>query len=136
MKKSISITPILHSRKDKNGLYPVKIRITENRKSKFENLNFSIPKSNWLKTTKRISSSNPNHLEYNHIIEKKITELDSVKKKFGKIQLGRINLFNDLNQKINAFSPKQYYTKKRYRTLYYHLNEFKRLTVIYFCLFF
>lgn len=132
MKKSISITPILHSRKDKNGLYPVKIRITENRKSKFENLNFSIPKSNWLKTTKRISSSNPNHLEYNHIIEKKITELDSVKKKFGKIQLGRINLFNDLNQKINAFSPKQYYTKKRYRTLYYHLNEFKGSLELYY----
>jgi len=124
MKKNITITPVLHTRKDKNGIFPVKIRVTENRKSKFENLNFSIPKSHWLKTTRRVSTSNKQHQEYNNLIENKLKELETVKKKFGKIQTGRKNIFTDLETKINSFSPNQYYTKKRYRTLFFHLEKF------------
>ena len=42
MKRNTTITPILYSRKDKDNLYPVKIRITEERKSQFISLGFSI----------------------------------------------------------------------------------------------
>lgn len=124
MIKNTSITPVLYSRKDKDNLYPVKIRITKNRKSDFINLGFSIPKSHWLKSTKRVSVSNPNHQEYNFTIEKKIKEYDNVNKKYGVVKVGKMNLFEDLDKKVKSLNGKQYYTGKRYRTLYYHLEKF------------
>ncbi len=42
MTKNITIKVVLWSRKDKNKLYPVKIRITEDRKSSYVNLGFSV----------------------------------------------------------------------------------------------
>lgn len=123
MEKKISIQPVLYSRKDKNNLYPVKIRITENRKSKFESLNFSIQKSHWLKSN-RVSVSHPNHIEYNFIIEKKLKEYENIQNKFGKVQVGKLNLLVDLEKRIQSFPDKQYYSKKRYKTLYYHLINF------------
>jgi len=124
MNKNTTITPILHQRKDKNNLYPVKIRITENRKSHFINLGFSIPKSHWLKSTRRVSVSNPNHQEFNFTIEKKLKEYENVNKKYGVVKVGKMNLFEDLDKKINGLKGKQYYTGKRYRTLYFHLEKF------------
>ena len=35
-----------------------------------------------------------------------------------------MNVFADLDDKIRSMSGKQYYTAKRYRTLYIHLNNF------------
>jgi beta-lactamase class D len=68
MSRSITIKVVLYSRKDKNNLHPVKIRITENRVSSFINLEFSIEKKYWLKSTNRISQSHPSHIEYNYLI--------------------------------------------------------------------
>jgi len=124
MRKNTTITPVLYSRKDKDNLYPVKIRITENRKSQFISLGFSIPKSHWLKSTRRISTSNPNQQEFNFIIEQKIKEYDNVSKKYGVIKVGKMNVFDDLDKKIKGMVGRQYYTSKRYRTLYLHLEKF------------
>ena len=125
MKSQTTITPVLYPRKDKDGLYPIKIRITKNRKSEFESLGFSISKSNWLKSTHRISKSHPNHNEYNFEIEKKIKELDEVNKKFGKVKVSnKMNFFDDFRKKIESFDGKQYYTKKRYKTTFLHLEGF------------
>jgi len=122
--KNISVSPVLYPRKDKNGLFPVKIRITENRVSKFENLNFSLSKSHWLKTSKRVSTSNPNHIEYNFIIETKLKEYEDVKNRFGKVKVGKLNLFEVLEIKIQSLKSRKYYSHKKYRTLYYHLEKF------------
>jgi Phage integrase SAM-like domain/Arm DNA-binding domain len=125
MKSNLTITPVLYPRKDKNGLYPVKIRITKNRKSEFESLGFSVSKSNWLKSTRRISSSHPEHKVLNFEIEKKINELDNMNKKFGKVLFSsKLNVFEDFRKKIESFGGKQYYTKKRYNTTYLHLLGF------------
>lgn len=122
--KKVSITPVLYPRKDKDGLYPVKIRITENRISRFENLGFSVSKPHWLKSTKRVSVSNPNHRELNFLIEKKLNEFTEIQEKNGIVHTGKINVFDGLEKKIGQFNGSQYYSKKRYRTLFYHLESF------------
>jgi integrase len=122
--KKVSITPVLYPRKDKDGLYPVKIRITENRISRFENLGFSVSKPHWLKSTKRVSVSNTNHRELNFLIEKKLNEFTEVQEKNGIVHTGKINVFDGLEKKIGQFNGSQYYSKKRYRTLFYHLESF------------
>lgn len=124
MRKNTTITPVLYPRKDKDNLYPVKIRITENRKSQFHSLGFSIPKSHWLKSTRRISTSNPHHQEFNFLIEQKLKEYDNVSKKYGVVKIGKMNVFEDLDKKIKGMVGRQYYTSKRYRTLYLHLEKF------------
>jgi integrase len=121
-KKTINV--VLYPRKDKNNLYPIKIRITENRKSQFVNLNFSIPKKYWLKSTNRVSVSHPSHLEYNFIIEKSLKEWEGVVSKTDKVIVGKMNLFVDLEKKIKDEYVNQYYSKKKHRTLYYHLKNF------------
>ena len=124
MSKNTTITPVLYPRKDKDNLYPVKIRITEDRKSQFISLGFSISKSHWLKSTRKVSTSNPNHQEYNHTIEIKLKEYESVSKKYGVVKVGRLNVFEDLDKRIKSMIGIQYYTSKRYRTLFLHLEGF------------
>jgi integrase len=121
-KKTINV--VLYPRKDKNNLYPIKIRITENRKSQFVNLNFSILKKYWLKSTNRVSVSHPSHLEYNFLIEKSLKEWESVISKTDKVVVGKMNLFVDLEKKIKDEFVNQYYSRKKHRTLYYHLKNF------------
>jgi integrase len=124
MNRNITIKVVLYSRKDKNNLHPVKIRITENRISSFINLEFSVEKKHWLKSTNRISQSHPNHIEYNYIIEKKLKELDFYNESNIKIITGKLNVFDDLENKIENDYQNQYYSKKKHRTLYYHLKKY------------
>lgn len=124
MTKNITIKVVLWTRKDKNKLYPVKIRITEDRKSSYVNLGFSVEKRFWLKSTNKISSSHPKHLEYNFIIDKKLQELNKVDKQNIKVVKGKVNVFDDLETKINNDFQNQYYSKKKFRTLYYHLKKY------------
>ncbi len=116
MKNKTTIQPVLYSRKDKNNLHPVKIRITENRISSFINLGFSIEKRYWLKSTNRISSSHPNHLEYNFVINNKLQELDKIDNKKINLIKGKVNVFQDLEHKINNDFQNQYYSRKKFRT--------------------
>ena len=124
MKNKTTIQPVLYSRKDKNKLHPVKIRITQNRISSFINLGFSIEKRYWLKSTNRISSSHPNHLEYNFVINNKLQELDKIDNKKINLIKGKVNVFEDLEHKINNDFQNQYYSRKKFRTLYYHLKNY------------
>jgi integrase len=124
MNNSRTIKVILYPRKDKDGLFPVKIRITQNRKSHYKNLKFSIEKKYWLKTD-RVSVSHPKHKELNFIIDKELNELNSVDNYVNvEVLFGKLNLFNDLEKKINGYSKQYYHSKKKYRTLYYHLYKF------------
>jgi integrase len=124
MKKNVTIKVVLHSRKDKNNLHPVKIRITENRISSFVNLGFSIEKKYWLKSTNRVSQSHPNHTQLNYLIELKFNEFDNYNKSNIKIVKGKLNVFDDLELKIENDFQNQYYSKKKHRTLYYHLKKY------------
>ena len=119
-----TIKVVLYPRKDKDGLFPVKIRITENRKSHYKNLKFSIEKKYWLKTD-RVSVSHPKHKELNFLIEDELKKLNLINDKVSvEVLFGKLNLFNDLENKINGYSKQYYHSKKKYRTLYYHLYKF------------
>jgi integrase len=124
MNNSRTIKVVLYPRKDKDGLYPVKIRITENRKSHYINLKFSIEKKFWLKTD-RVSVSHPNHKELNFLINKELKVFSEFNDN-GNVDMifGKLNLFNDLEKKINGYSKQYYHSKKKFRTLYYHLLNF------------
>ena len=124
MTKNISIKVVLWTRRDKNNLFPVKIRITQQRKSSYINLGFSIDKKFWLKSTNRVSSSHPKHLEYNYLIDQKLQELSKVDTNNIKVIKGKVNVFDDLEIKINQDFQNQYYSKKKFRTLYYHLKNY------------
>lgn len=124
MSKSRTIKVVLYPRKDKDGLYPVKIRVTENRKSNYINLKFSLEKKYWLKTG-RVSVSHPNHKELNFLIEKELKQINGNDEKSNvEMIFGKLNVFNDLNKKIEGYSKQYYHSKKKYKTLYYHLFNF------------
>lgn len=123
-KNNVTIKVVLYSRKDKNNLYPVKLRITENRKSSFVNLGFSVEKKHWLKSSHRISQSHPNHIQFNYIIDTKLKDYDKLNKSNIKVLKGKSNVFDDLELKIEKNYQNQFYTKKKHRTLYYHLKKY------------
>ena len=95
MKKSITIIPVLWSRKDKNGLYPIKIRTTKDRKSSYIQTGYSIKKSDWSDFKKSVKSSNEDHDEINEKILFIIEELEES----GKLDIGiitaRVNFLSD-----------------------------------------
>lgn len=123
-KSKVTIKVILYSRRDKNNLFPVKLRITENRKSSFVNLGFSLEKKHWLKSTNRVSQSHPNHNQLNYLIDTKLKEYDKLNKSDIKVFKGKSNVFDDLEIKIENNFQNQYYSKKKHRTLYYHLKKY------------
>ena len=76
MKPNIAhIQPVRWTRKDKDGLYPVKIRITINRKSTYVPMKFSVSKNQWGRNNK-VLSNHPLHLELNKEIQETIEQLE------------------------------------------------------------
>lgn len=121
---SRTIKVVLYPRKDKNGLYPVKIRITENRKSIYRNLNFSLDKKYWLKTD-RVSISHPEHKKYNYTIEEELKSFQElVSTDNNKDVFGLLNVLKDLEKKIDSFPKTKYHSKKKLKTIYLHLLNF------------
>ena len=76
MKPNIAhIQPVRWTRKDKDGLYPMKIRVTINRKSTYVPLNFSVSKNQWGRNHK-VLSNHPLHVELNKQIQGTIEQLE------------------------------------------------------------
>ena len=76
MKPNIAhIQPVRWTRKDKDGLYPVKIRITINRKSTYVPMKFSVSKNQWGRNNK-VLSNHPLHVELNKQIQGTIEQLE------------------------------------------------------------
>ncbi|MCW3159662.1 site-specific integrase [Chryseobacterium oryctis] len=69
-----TICAILRKKANKQGQYPIYLRITNNRKSTFINLEHYIDKKDWDEKTKRVKKSHPNSKRLNHLIDKKIAE--------------------------------------------------------------
>ena len=80
MNNSTTVIPVLWPRKDKNGLFPIKIRVTTNRKSSYQNIGWSIKKIEWSDFKKQVKSIHDDHEEINELIVKMIDELDSKNK--------------------------------------------------------
>ncbi|MCQ4142561.1 MULTISPECIES: site-specific integrase [unclassified Chryseobacterium] len=69
-----TISAILRKKANKQGQYPIYLRITKDRKSTFINLEQYINKSDWDEKTKRVKKSHPNSVRLNNLINKKISE--------------------------------------------------------------
>ncbi len=128
-----TITPVLWSRKDKDGLYPIKIRITINRKSSYKSIGWSVKKSDWSNFKKRVKTTHKNFVEINHDIDKTLKEYDDIRMVNPKMTINK-TLITDYILTIVEDKKNQgdHHTAKRYKTLYYHLKGFKGEENIYF----
>jgi len=125
MRKSTSIIPILWSRKDKNGLYPIKIRITENRKSSYVSVDVSIKKTDWSDHKRLVKTSHPDYQYINDRIVSMTEELESsnlpTAPKKSKDGFFLDYLLLKIGQKREG---NKFFSTKRYQSLYYHLLKF------------
>ena len=60
---------VLWSRKKADNTYPVKIRITINRKASYLHTHVSVTKSEWNKSKEIVKDSNPSHAVLNQILK-------------------------------------------------------------------
>ena len=118
-----SDTPVITSRKDKNGLYPIKIRVTQERKSKYFSLKVSVKKSDWSVSKKRVKTTHPDHLHINNLITVKLSDFDNLTKSESPI-LSRTNVFDFIESIIERKGKIKFHTPKRYQTLCNHLMGF------------
>jgi integrase len=125
MKNETSIVPVLWSRKDKDGLYPIKVRITKNRKSVYVSVGYSIKKSDWSEFKRKVKTTEPSYLEINKAIDVIIEELELRDPKI-KIQLNdNISILKFILIKIDEKkNSNKYFSTKKYRSLYFHLVKF------------
>jgi site-specific recombinase XerD len=125
MNKSITIIPVLWSRKDKNGLYPIKIRTTKDRKSTYTHSGFSIKKSDWSDFKKSVKSSNENHEEINEVILKIIEGLEDNQQSVQVVKKDKNDFISFLKSRIEAKKDgNKFFSTKRYQSLYFHLLKF------------
>lgn len=128
-----SITPVLWSRKDKTGLFPIKIRITENRKSFYVNVGWSVPETLWSKSKQRVKTQHKQYVEINYEIERIVKQYESQLEKKGSLKKSKIMVFTYLQEVISRKSiTNQYSTRKRYQTLFQHLRDFWGNENLYF----
>jgi integrase len=65
---------ILRKKKNKDGTFPLAIRIIKNRKSSFMYIGHSIKESDWDEKNMRVKKSHPNSVRLNNLISKKVFE--------------------------------------------------------------
>lgn len=128
-----SITPVLWTRKDKSGCYPIKIRITENRKSFYINVGWSVPETVWSKSKRRVKTKHKDHIEINYEIEKIVKQYESQLERKGSLKKSKIMVFNYLQEVImRKNNSNMFSTRNRYNTLLQHLRGFWGNDNLYF----
>ncbi len=73
-----TITAVLRKKPNKQGLYPICVRIIKNRKSTFIYTKQYIELKYWDKQNRRVKKSHPNSTRLNNLISKKISEANEV----------------------------------------------------------
>lgn len=69
-----SIKVVLRKKANKDGLYPLAIRITKDRKTTFIHLGYSLKEEEWIDSEQRVKSSHPNSKRLNNFILTKKAE--------------------------------------------------------------
>lgn len=69
-----SVRIILRKEKKSDGLYPLALRITKDRKSSYIYLDYRIAESDWDKDSQRVKKSHPNSVRLNNYLLKKLSE--------------------------------------------------------------
>ena len=71
-----SVKIVLRKKKNKDGTYPLAIRITKDRKSSFVHLGHHIMESFWDAKNRKIKKSHPNSVRLNNLLSKKLAEAE------------------------------------------------------------
>jgi integrase len=133
MTNSTTVIPVLWSRKDKNGLFPIKIRVTTNRKSTYQNIGWSIKKNEWTDYKKQVKSIHEDYEEINELIIKVVDELESKVQQIIPVKNQKKNFMDYLQLKIDQKKEgSKYFSSKRYGSLFFHLLKFSNSSPIYF----
>src|SRR5271165_1907077 len=71
-----SVKIVLRKKKNKEGKYPLALRITKDRKSSFVHLGHHIQETFWDEEKGRVKKSHPNSVRLNNFLTKKLTEAE------------------------------------------------------------
>jgi integrase/recombinase XerD len=125
MRNDVTVVPVLWSRKDKDGLFPIKVRITKNRKSSYVSIGFSVKKSDWSEFKRKVKTTHTYHREINLSIDKIVDEVERRNPNI-KLQLnGNISLLKYILSKVEEKrNSNKFFSTKKYRSLYFHLVKF------------
>ena len=75
---SATIAVVLYPRANKDGQYPLALRVTKDRKSSYNFLQHSIEKKHWDKNKRRVKKGHPNSARLNALISKKLSEAEMI----------------------------------------------------------
>lgn len=73
-----TVKVVLRKKKNKNGTYPLALRITKDRKTSFIHLGYHLLEKDWDDETQRVRKSHPNSTRLNNFILAKISEASDV----------------------------------------------------------
>ncbi len=71
-----SVKIVLRKKKNKDGTYPLTIRITKDRKSSFVHLGHHIDEQFWDAKNRKVKKSHPNSVRLNNLLNKKLAEAE------------------------------------------------------------
>lgn len=133
-KMSVSVKPILWTRKNRDGLYPIKIRIIQQRKSKYISVGQSVKKTDWSSFRCMVKPSHPEHKRINYEINQLVSKIENTKsKRVGNKLNNEANIVFFIQQLINQKKQgNRFYSTKRYNTLLQHLISFWGNQNLYF----
>jgi hypothetical protein len=125
MRNEITVLPVLWSRKDKDGLFPIKIRITKNRKSNYIPVGYAVKKSDWSEFKRKVKTTNLYHLIINEKIDEILSEIENTNPTLDFQPKSKNSFLKYLLQKIDDKKKgNKFFSTKRYRSLYFHLEKF------------
>jgi integrase len=125
MRNEITVLPVLWSRKDKDGLFPIKIRITKNRKSNYIPVGYAVKKSDWSEFKRKVKTTNLYHLIINEKIDEILSEIENANPTLDFQPKSKNSFLKYLLQKIDDKKKgNKFFSTKRYRSLYFHLEKF------------
>lgn len=126
------ISAILWHKSNKDGLYPIKIKLYENRKNKYIITGLSVQKIQWSTTNNRVLKNHPKADYFNSIIKNLLDSYNGAQTEkeeiIGEQESGTLgDLFGE---RIRDFNSKNRISAvKRYTTILRHLKELKLNTL-------
>ena len=126
------ISAILWHKPNKDGLYPIKIKLYENRKNKYIITGLSVQRIQWSTTNNRVLKNHPKSDYFNSIIKNLLDSYNGAQTEkeeiIGEQETGTLgDLFGE---RIRDFNSKNRISAvKRYTTILKHLKELKLNTL-------